>query len=57
MSFSEQIKTSKTDEYYTPTYAVNVILPYISKFKHIWCPFDTEDSEFVKVLKAGGGIK
>lgn len=50
MSFSEQIKTSKSDEYYTPKYAVNIILPYISKFKHFWCPFDKEHSEFVKTL-------
>ncbi|MFG6267028.1 hypothetical protein ACGUA3_02980 [Streptococcus pyogenes] len=54
MGFSEQIKTSKSDEYYTPRYAVNVILPYIKKFKHIWCPFDKEHSEFVKALKDSG---
>ena len=29
MKFSEQIKTSKTDEYYTPDYAVKIILPYL----------------------------
>ena len=50
MVFSEQIKTSKSDEYYTPRYAVNVILPYIKNFKHIWCPFDKEHSEFVKQI-------
>lgn len=48
------IKTSKTDEYYTPAYAVNVILPYIKKFKTIWCPFDKSSSEFVKVLRRNG---
>lgn len=54
--FSQQIKTSKTDEYYTPAYAVKVILPYLKDkgFKCIWCPFDKEHSEFVKVLKAEG---
>ena len=29
MKFSEQIKTSKSDEYYTPDYAVKIILPYL----------------------------
>lgn len=56
MKFSEQIKTSKSDEYYTPAYAVKVILPFLKNkgFKHIWCPFDKEHSEFVKILKEEG---
>lgn len=54
MSFSQQIKTSKSDEYYTPKYAVEIILPYIKQYKHIWCPFDKEHSEFVKLLKENG---
>lgn len=51
MEFSKQIKTSKGDEYYTPRYAVEIILPYLEKFSHIWCPFDKEHSQFVKVLQ------
>ncbi|MCY7186353.1 hypothetical protein [Streptococcus gallolyticus] len=56
MNFSQQIKTSKTDEYYTPAYAVRVILPYLKAkgFECVWCPFDKEHSEFVKVLKEAG---
>ena len=54
MNFSQQIKTSKSDEYYTPRYAVEIILPYLEKFNHIWCPFDKEHSEFVKVLQENG---
>ena len=54
MEFSQQIKKSKSDEYYTPRSAVNIILPYLEKFKHIWCPFDKEHSEFVKALKEYG---
>lgn len=54
MSFSQQIKTSKSDEYYTPRYAVEIILPYLEKFNHIWCPFDKEHSEFVKALQEKG---
>lgn len=54
MNFSQQIKTSKSDEYYTPRYAVEIILPYLEKFEHIWCPFDKEHSEFVKALQERG---
>lgn len=38
------------DECYTPDYAVTPILKYIPKDKIIWCPFDTNDSEFVKQI-------
>ena len=40
------------DEQYTPRYGVEVLLPHIQhlKDKIIWCPFDREDSQFVKVL-------
>ena len=54
MNSSQQIKISKSDEYYTPRYAVEIILPYIEKFNHIWCPFDKEHSEFVKALQERG---
>ena len=54
MYFSKQIRTSKGDEYYTPDYAVEIIIPYIKQYKHIWCPFDKEYSEFVKLLKDNG---
>lgn len=39
------------DECYTPKYAVLPLLNYIPKKYVIWCPFDTEESEFVKVFK------
>jgi len=44
------------DEQYTPKYGVEVLLPHIQhlKDKIIWCPFDKEDSQFVKVLTANG---
>jgi len=44
------------DEQYTPRYGVEVLLPHIQhlKDKIIWCPFDKEDSEFVKVLTENG---
>jgi len=38
------------DECYTPHYAVTPILKYIPKDAIVWCPFDTEESEFVKQI-------
>lgn len=44
------------DECYTPDYAVFPLLKYLDKFKKktIWCPFDTEESEYVKILTSAG---
>jgi hypothetical protein len=44
------------DEQLTPSYGVEVLLPYIQhlKDKIIWCPFDKEDSQFVSVLRDNG---
>lgn len=39
------------DELYTPKKLVDIILPYLNKDKIIWCPFDTDSSEFVLSLK------
>lgn len=53
MNYSEKIKQSiGGDEYYTPENAVEMILPVIKKkrFQTIWCPFDTGESNFVKIL-------
>lgn len=38
------------DECYTPSYGVEPILKYIPAWAVVWCPFDTEDSEFVKQI-------
>lgn len=45
---------NKKDEYYTPPILVKPILKYIKPNSTIWCPFDTEDSEFVIQLKNDG---
>lgn len=45
---------SGNDEFYTPKYAVTPILDHIPKGSTIWCPFDTEDSWFVKVFLDNG---
>jgi len=50
-------QTKPSDEYYTQAETVErieeAIRPYI-KGRKIWCPFDRDDSQFVKVLRAKG---
>ena len=40
----------KNDERYTPEYGVKPILKYIPEGAVVWCPFDTRESEFVKLI-------
>ncbi len=48
-------KTNKaSDEVYTPAYAVKPLLPYLKSNSTIWCPFDMEYSEYVKIFKQAG---
>ncbi len=49
---SNKILYSKgnNDECYTPSYAVVPILKYIPKNAIVWCPFDTHESYFVKLI-------
>jgi hypothetical protein len=56
MSLKAINKDSKGDEYYTPAYIVEILLPYIKErgYQTIWCPFDKEWSEYVKVFKKEG---
>lgn len=49
-----KLLTSKHDEYYTPSYAVVPIEKYLKRNSTVWCPFDTEDSYFVKYFKSKG---
>ena len=52
-----QYKFNKNDEYYTPAYAVKPLLKYLPPHSNIWCPFDTDESQFVQVLdKAGHNV-
>ena len=44
----------RNDECYTPRYGVEPIIKYLPEGKTIWCPFDTENSEYVKVLREKG---
>lgn len=45
---------NEKDEYYTPEILVEPILKYIKLNSTIWCPFDTENSEFVILLNEKG---
>ena len=44
------------DEFYTPNYAIEPLLNYIKPNSKVWCPFDTDESNFVKILKSKGFI-
>lgn len=50
----DKVANSGNDEFYTPLYAIKPILKYIKPNSTIWCPFDTEESLYVKTLKMGG---
>ena len=50
----DKVAGSGYDEFYTPEYAVKPILKYIKPNSHIWCPFDTTESHFYKMLKQEG---
>src|SRR5574344_1512950 len=58
MAINKEYLTAKTDkasdEVYTPDYAVKPILKFLKPGSVIWCPFDTEDSEYVKIFKEAG---
>ena len=49
-----RIKWSVNDEYYTPACAVYPIIPYLKPGTTVWCPFDMEESQYVKVLSENG---
>jgi hypothetical protein len=48
---NHQFKFNKADEYYTKEYAILPLLKYIPKGKTIWCPFDEDSSNFVKLFQ------
>ena len=46
--------TNPNDEFYTPEYAIEPLLKYLKQDSNIHCPFDTEESNFVKILRQAG---
>lgn len=53
---SKEVLYSKgnNDECMTPNYGVEPIIKYIPQNAVVWCPFDKEDSEFVKQIRQSG---
>ena len=45
---------SKHDEYYTPPYAIKPLIKYLMPKSAIWCPFDTDQSYYVRVFNKYG---
>lgn len=50
----KQGSVNPNDEFYTPDYAIEPLLKYIKPNSSIWCPFDTSQSNFVKLLVKNG---
>lgn len=51
----DKVAGSGNDEFYTPEYAITPLLKYLPPSPvTIWCPFDTEDSLFVKLFRQHG---
>lgn len=53
---SKEVLYSKgnNDECMSPAYGVEPIIKYIPKNAVVWCPFDKENSEFVKQIRQAG---
>jgi len=55
MNIGQMLQNGKPqDEWYTPTYAVYPLVPYLKPNSTILCPFDQEISAFVRVLHSVG---
>ena len=51
----DKVAGSGNDEFYTPEYAITPLYKYLATPPAtIWCPFDTEDSLFVKLFRQRG---
>lgn len=50
----KQGEVNPNDEFYTPDYAIEPLLKHLKSNSKIWCPFDTNESNFVKLLKKEG---
>ena len=51
MNYSKYLGSNKSDEKYTPQYAVLPIIKYLPQKAKVWCPCDTGHSEFVLARK------
>lgn len=48
----DQVAGSWNDEFYTPEYAIFPIMKYLKPNSRILCPFDSENSNFLKLLRS-----
>ena len=50
----DYVKNGPYDEFMTPAYAVYPIMQFIPRHYTVWCPFDKEDSNYVKLFTENG---
>lgn len=50
----DKVAGSQNDEFYTPKFAIKPILKYLKPNSNIWCPFDTKESNYVKLFTETG---
>ena len=50
----DKVAGSGNDEFYTPYYAIEPLVKYLPVGKSVWCPFDTEESLIVDLLRLVG---
>jgi len=50
----DKVAGSGNDEFYTPVYAILPIVKYLKENSTIWCPFDSDESYYVKIFKKCG---
>lgn len=50
----QNVRMDKNNEYYTPRYVVELIIPFLKEGSIIWCPADEKQSEFVITLRENG---
>lgn len=52
----DKVANSGNDEFYTPPYAIEPLLPFIPRDKVVWCPFDTERSHIPRMIRERGNV-
>jgi len=52
----DKVASSGNDEFYTPPYAIEPLLPFVPKSKVVWCPFDTERSHIPRMIRENGNV-
>ena len=50
----DKVAGSGNDEFFTPKFAIKPLLKYIKPRSVIWCPFDTHESNYVKIFSENG---